>query len=249
LKATREAINTERELRARAERACREAQRDKADVAAQLAARSEAVQAERETGRALAAQLRQQIEAEKSERAKLFAVVQTIQRALSSTKAFDSAETVVTESLASPLDDRESIGLADRAQVPATTGPAKILAEPDGIAKEARAIESAPAPEKLWNPTLVAMTERLFEQIERKYQLEAQPNVSPADVVDKLLVNLRIGHADLRRSCSSDAEANGLFERQIMMLVDSKAATTFGRHLSIAAYQWVVPDDRKTVNG
>src|SRR5262249_34426866 len=118
-------------------------------------------------------------------------------------------------------------------------------------AKEARVIESAdqtPAPEKLWNPTLVAITERLFEEIERKYQLEAQPNVSPA-VVDRLLASLRIGHAELRRSCSSDAEANGLFERQIMILLDSKAATTFGRHLSIAAYEWVVPDDRKTVNG
>src|SRR5262249_32290241 len=160
----------------------------------QLAAQSEVVRAELETGRALVAQLRQQIEAEKSERAKLFAIVQTVQRALSSAKTFDSAETVGTGSLASTLDDRESIGLADRALVRATPETAKILAGPDAIAKEARVIESAdqtPAPEKLWNPTLVAITERLFEEIERKYQLEAQPNVSPA-VVDRLLASLRI---------------------------------------------------------
>lgn len=247
LKMAGEAINAERGLRARAEAACREAERDRANLSAQLAAHSEAAQAELETGRALVAELRRQIEAEKVERAKLFAVVQTVQRAVS------PAETTATGSLASAVNPHELLLHTDRAPVPMSlTGPAQILAQPQVIVKEARATEPAnrqTAPEKLWNPALVALTERLFEEIERAYTLDVQANLTPADVVDRLLANLRIGHADLRRSCSSDAEASGLFERQMMMLLDSKAATTFGRHLSIAACQWVVPDDGQPMNG
>src|SRR5262245_58645187 len=181
LKAIREAISTERDLRARAEKACRDAERDKANSAAQLAAQSEVAQAELETGRALVAQLRQQIEAEKNERAKLFEVVQTVQRALSSTDKAGSSETVPAGSPPAPSDDMESISLAARAPVPATPAPAKILRDPHTTAKEARATvpdNGQPASEKLFNPALIAMTERLFEEIERKYYLNVQPNLT-----------------------------------------------------------------------
>lgn len=216
----------------------------------QSKATREAAQAELEAGRALVSQLRRQIETEKSERSKLFAVLQTVQRAVSSAETVDSAETNVSGSLASTVDDRGSIPQAERARVPTSADPPKIEAEPNAIAKEARPTAEANvprAPEKLWNPTLVAVTERLFDEIERKYQRDVQENLSPTDVVDRLLANLQAGHADLRRSCSSDVEAGGLFERHMMMLLDSKAATSFGRHLSIAACHWAVPDDRKSV--
>jgi hypothetical protein len=254
LKATREAISKERALRALAETACREAEKERAKMGAQLTADSEAAQAELEAWRVLVGQLRRQIEMEKSERERLLAVLKTVQRALSSTEAIDSAKTSATGSLVSALelDSRESSGHPDRVTMPVTPAPAKIQAVPNAVANETRATGPAnvqPPPETFWNPTLVAATERLFDEIERKYQRDVQANLNPADLLDRLLINLQIGHAELRRSCGADGEANGLFERHMTMLLDSKAATSFGRHLSIAACHWGTPDDRKTMNG
>jgi len=252
LKAAREAISTERALRALAETACREAEKDKANIVAQLTAQSEAAQGELEAGRALVDQLRRQIDAEKSERERLLGVLQTVQRALASTETIGSAEANATGSLVSALDYRESSGHTDRVTMPATTALEKIQAVPNAVEKEAHATgpgNTQPAPEQFWDPTLVAVTERLFDEIERKYQRDVQANLNPVDVLDRLVINLQIGHADLRRSCSSDGEANRLFERHMTVLLDSKAATSFGRHLSIAACHWAAPDDRKTMNG
>jgi hypothetical protein len=247
--AARGEIETHRSERARAEAACQEAKSETARTAANFGARLQEVQVELQTERALVSQLRRQIDAGNVEHTRLKAAVQAVQRAVSFGDPISAPQAPPEElSPLAPFHVRESTDrTADHAKpiVPFNGGQAsrtervtvaKIPAEPP----DTRQSSGVPV-----DPALIAFIDRQFAEIERMYYADVEAKRNPVNVVDRLVANLRAGHSALCRSCQSETQASMLFERQMMGLVDAKAETSFARHLSVAAYQWALPDNRE----
>lgn len=249
-KAARGEIETHRTERARAEAACQEAKSESARTAAQLGARLQEVQLELQTERAQVSQLRRQIDAGSVEHARLKAAVQAVQRAVSFGDAVSAPQEAPAElPTLSPIQARESTDRpGDRAKpsVPLNGGGQPNRTKPITTPEiQAELPDTGQSSEALADPVVIALIDRQFAEIERMYYADVEAKRNPMDVVDRLIANLRCGYSALCHSCSSDTQASMLFERHMMNLVDSKAETSFARHLSIAAYQWALPDNRE----
>jgi len=97
------------------------------------------------------------------------------------------------------------------------------------------------------DPALTACAKQLLEQVEESYQSDVESLQRPADVVDRLVIQLRTARELFQAQCSGDeAFANEEFDRQISHVLDAKGATAYGRHLGIAWYEVTQPIDRVT---
>jgi hypothetical protein len=81
---------------------------------------------------------------------------------------------------------------------------------------------------------------QMLDEIEAMYWADVESADRPAEVVERLTINLRYAW-DLftRRMASDGGSGAAAFEQQLSMLLDAKSTTSFGRHLSIAAHQIV----------
>lgn len=217
LKSANDQLDTERSARSRAESERDAVQRTNQHITSQL-------QTARDETRAQKAELsvvRQQLEAVTAERSRLVSTFQAVQNALSLAQEGNTAIASPTPAESRPLE-KGAPSVSDAA-------PAPDDVEPDPAADPVVVIE--PFPE------VVEHAKRLLEQAEAMYWTDLHSGRPPLEVVDRLTVILRYSRDLIVGRWGSDGcDAAALFEREIAALLDAKADTSLGRHLSIAAF-------------
>lgn len=222
LKSANEQLDTERGARARAESERNEAQRVSQQIVSETESQVQALRAESDAQKAELSLVRQQLETEKAERSRLTATFQSVQRALSFAQSGDVALEPVTPAESRPQDKP--------ADLRSDAAPARADLQSSPVA-DAQVLVVEPHPEA------VEYVKRLLDEAEAMYLADLKSGRSPVEVVDRLTGILRYAR-DLvvKRGGFGECDAARLFEQQITMLLDSKAETSFGRHLSISAY-------------
>jgi hypothetical protein len=222
VKDANEQLDMERAARARAESERDEAQRVGQQIVSATESQMQALRAESDAQKAELALVRQQLETERAERSRLTATFQSVQRALSLGQSGDMALDSVT-----PVDSRPQDRSAD---LRSDGAPARADLQSNPVAE-------APVPVVEPHPEAVEHIKRLLEEAEAMYWTDLNSGRAPSEVVDRLTGILRYAR-DLvvGRWGSDDCDAAALFEQQIAVLLDSKAETSFGRHLSISAF-------------
>jgi hypothetical protein len=222
-------IDVAERVRAETERdeARRECERQSAAAALQVASLrsdSEALSAELTT-------VRQQLDAAIAERSKLATTFQVIQQALAQGPPANMAALSEGAGAAlSSLADRPPQGARAENRV---TAVASLASNPPADARSILAER---------HPDVVEDIARVLEQVEDIYQLDLKSGRSGTELVDALSGSLRYAR-DLivARWHRDDCEAETLFAYQMAVALDLKAGTSFGRHLSIAAYDLPKP--------
>lgn len=211
VKDANEQLDEERAARVRAESERDEAQRVSQQIASATESQMQALRAESDAQKSELALLRQQLETEKAERSRLTATFQSVQRALSSAQSGEMA-----------LD-------------PVAPAPSRLQDKPADL--QSNAVVEAQAVEP--HPEAVEHIKRLLEEAEAMYWTDINSGRAPSEVVDRLTGILRYAR-DLVvgrwGSADCDCDAAAVFEQQIAVLLDAKAETSFGRHLSISAF-------------
>jgi chromosome segregation ATPase len=222
VKSTNEQLDIERVARARAETERDEAQRVSQQILSATESEMQALRAESSAHKAELVLVRQQLETERAERSRLTATFQSVQRAISLAQSGDMTLEPVT-----PAESRLQQKPADL-----TSDPTPIRAD-----LQSSPVAEAPVPVVEAHPEAVEHIKRLLEEAEAMYWTDLNSGRSPVEVVDRLTGILRYAR-DLvvGRWGSDDCDAAGLFDQQIAVLLDSKAETSFGRHLSISAF-------------
>ncbi|MCA1558871.1 MAG: hypothetical protein LC753_01110 [Acidobacteria bacterium] len=207
---------------AQAESERNEAQRVSQQIVSEAESQVQALRAESDAQKAELSLVRQQLETEKAGRSRLMATFQSVQRALSFAQSGDVALEPVT-----PAESRPQDKPADQRS---DAAPARADLQSSPVA-DAQVLVVEPHPEA------VEYVKRLLDEAEAMYLADLKSGRSPVEVVDRLTGILRYAR-DLVVRCSGfgECDAGRLFEQQITMLLDSKAETSFGRHLSISAY-------------
>lgn len=220
LKSANEQLDTERGARARAESERNEAQRVSQQIVSETESQVQALRAESDAQKAELSLVRQQLETEKAERSRLTATFQSVQRALA--QSGDVALEPVT-----PAESRTQEKPAD---LRSDAAPARADLQSSPMA-DAQVLVVEPHPEA------VEYVKRLLDEAEAMYLADLKSGRSPVEVVDRLTGILRYAR-DLvvKRGGFGECDAARLFEQQITVLLDSRAETSFGRHLSISAY-------------
>ncbi len=179
-----------------------------------------ALQAELEAARAALVDLQQQYEREAAGRARAMAALKTIQQACALVDAEACGE---VEVLATASDDGacEEIETDDAVRTPVAIEP-----EPEPVAPP---------------PHLAEYLRELFEQIKATYIVDLQTHAMAA-VVDRLAVNVRHARDVFVQRAGGEGLAGGeLFDHALSAKLHEFGATTFGRHLSIVAYDLAHP--------
>jgi len=229
----------ERASRARAEASLAAAQATQHQVTAGYTERIREVELELEAARRDAARLATDLEADSVERTRLCAILDSIRSAVGSGVP------------APPAGPSGSI-LTDATQEPA---PAAVAEIPE--ADEERFTPADPPSNSGRNLKFVARdlaeadrelsnsAVQLLDQVEASYQNDVKSLESPFDVVDRLVTQLRTSRELFLMRCGNDeALASEEFDRQISLLLDTKGATAFGRHLGIAWHEMSQPAER-----
>ena len=240
--AARQECETLQSARARADAACQEADTIRRELVATYEAQIRTLQAD--------------IDAQASERAKLLGVLQAVQQTVaasaqgrgashaqrSQSDASGDDEPVrggrnqinrTAAGSAAPVSENEA---AARSDVP-TPGSANRADEVQGAARGLTLVPSNQQAPVDAPPELLQHVKQLLDEIEAMYWADVESAERPADVVERLTVNLRYAW-DLftRRTDSDGGTGAAVFGQQLSALIDAKAATSFGRHLSIAAH-------------
>jgi vacuolar-type H+-ATPase subunit I/STV1 len=192
-------------------------------VAAERSGRRQAEQERDEAGANLA-DLTQQLEGVRAERARLANALTTIREAVSQAPAADDA-----------WDEAERA--VSRLQEPmAEYAPEVTLYESSAVEE---AVPSAPV-----DPELADHVKRLLDQAKVMYLADMKSGAPPVEVVDRLTSLLRYSRdLLLLRSPDNATAAVDAFNAGVTLLLDAEAASTFGRHLSIAAFAARTHDD------
>ena len=78
----------------------------------------------------------------------------------------------------------------------------------------------------------------MLEAAERKHHDDLESGLLPFEAADRLTANLRDARDQIVQNMGDlYPEAAFVFDKQLMRLSDKHGATTFGRHLGIAAYE------------
>ncbi|MBA2306192.1 MAG: hypothetical protein H0W08_26685 [Acidobacteria bacterium] len=222
-------LDIELGARGRAESERDEARRECQQVVLAAASQAEGLRAECQAQKTELSLARQQLDAVRAERAKLMATFQSVQRALSLGQSGDMF--LQTEDTGADLVRPAESYLED---VRAENKPDTAL----GLA----GLSSSPVDDALValieaHPEAVADVKQVLEQVEAMYCADLNAGRSPMQVVDSLTGSLRYARdVIVARSGLDECEAKMLFEQQIAVLLDLRAGTSFGRHLSISAY-------------
>ena len=87
------------------------------------------------------------------------------------------------------------------------------------------------------HPKAVENIKRVLDQVRAIYDQDVNSDRSSAELVDSLTTRLQQARdVIVARSGLSERDAKILFEQQIDVMLDLMVGTSFGRHLSIAAY-------------
>ena len=241
LQSAREQLQQEHEARARAESASKDAQvaREQAISAFETQLRKQ--NAELQANLAQISALKQQLEVGQAERAKLMATFEAVQSAVRrAVSTFEPAEGAqAPQSAAAPRDDdRREATPASRPWPPiASSGQVEspTAAKSDQPDARLRIVElSANA----HHANIGDYVTTLLETAEEMYWQDINLALPASEVIERLTANLRhASHLFTARLRADPAGDGSVFMNQVSRLLDTKAATSFGRHLSIAAYE------------
>ena len=246
-KAATDAYETSQKARAEA---ANEAEAIREQVVAAYESRLHAVQAELDAVRAALIGLKQQYEIETADRARVIAVLKTVQQTCALVEcqetrhegwmpAEDRHEIIShtdDQLSAAPHDDcaPENHEIESAVQMRNDETPSPALSAAGRSLKLVAPSEVAPiaAP-----PHLVDYLQGLFEQINAMYLVDLHAHAM-VDVLDRLCVNVR--HARdvfVQRASVEGAIGADLFDQALSAKLNELGATSLGRHLSIAAYE------------
>ena len=199
--------------------------------AAQTQALLSHLMGEAELRRQEISELQQRLEAEKTKNTRLNVAFEAFRRAVVSSET--------TETAGRPSPAQESLQHLEppamkRDDASGTSRPTAAAIRPVRLVSGTTGVDS--------NPELTKAVNDLFERIEADYWSDVQSELRPAELVDRLTESLRRGHDSFRqRVMTANSQDTGLFHQKITELLDSKGETTFGRHLSAAAYSFATP--------
>jgi hypothetical protein len=220
-----------------------------AETAAAAEQTRQELQPEIDRLQALVARLQAELAAQKATNAKLGAALQTVQRAISFTDPDDptSGPGLPPGTHHGDNDDSTGSDLGDR--------PERSEAAWNRTATEATATASTPAPVnrslKLVGTThaspagspsdLVEYVTQMLDEIERIYWSDSGSDLTPAELLDRLTANLNYARDAFLRRAGSTPAGISLLEQHVTTLLETKAETSFGRHLGFAAYDLFHP--------
>jgi len=239
---TRERFDAEHAARTRAEAEWHGVQAQYDKMAAERESELQRQAANLEARRRECAALSQQLETARAEREALTAVVQTVRNTIQ--QAIVTADVPPTSVLGQCATGERQPDVAphtpavaeDRA--PLNAGP---LAAPLATASDATAVQiqqrTADGGAES-DSTLARYVESLLEAAERKHHDDLESGLLPFEAADRLTANLRDARDQIVQNMGDlYPEAAFVFDKQLMRLSDKHGATTFGRHLGIAAYE------------
>ena len=236
---TRERFDAEHVARTRAEAEWQDAQAHYDQMAVERESELQRQRADLETRRQECDTLSQQLECAQAEREALAAVFQTVQSAIQRAVAIVPASSAPGR--LATTDGRENVVphttrvAQERTAVNAGRDVAPLATRNDATARQTEPRTSAAAES---DATLAPIVESLLEAAERKHREDLESGLLPTEVADRLTSNLRDARDQFVQNvvlCTTESAL--LFEAQLMRLIDRYGATTFGRHLGIAAYE------------
>ena len=239
---TRERFDSEHVARTRAEAERQNAQTLYQQMAVERASELQRQTADLETRRRDLESLSQELESARAERDALTAVLQTVQSTIK-----EAIVTAVVPASSAPAQSAPSECRANVTAHPAGVAPERTpvtaipLAAPLATPNDATGLEiqppaSEPASES--GSTLAPYVEGLLKTAERKHNEDLEAGLLPFEAADRLTSNLRDARDEFVQNMGAlYTEAALVFETQLMRLIDMHGATTFGRHLGIAAYE------------
>ena len=239
---TRQQFDAEHVARTRAEAEWHGAQAQYDQLSMERESELQRQQADLEARRRECEALSQHLESARAESEALTAVLQTVRTTI-------QQAIVTTDVPASAIQGHWATG--DRRPDVAPHTP--------GVAAERTSVSAGPLPAPLAGPgnapalpisphaseqvaepdsTLAAHVEKLLEEAERKHHDDLESGLRPFEAADRLMSNLRDARDQFVQNIGGVyTESASVFEEQLMRLVDKHGATTFGRHLGIAAYE------------
>jgi hypothetical protein len=226
------------EANAVAERARAEAKIEKAELQAELR-QCHSVIDRLQADLSLA---RQQLDAAIAERAKLTATFQLVQRALSTETSGElQLEDAGHDGVMwlGPLQDVRTQNSSVIAPAPAGPPSPPVADTPAALGEAHPEAVGEAHPEAVGeaHPEAVEAIKRVLEQVQVIYEQDVKSDRSSAELVDSLTAHLQQARdVVLARANLSECDAKLLFEQQIDVMLDLMGGTSFGRHLSIAAY-------------
>ena len=238
---TREQLQQEHEARARAESAARDAQVAREQAISAFETQSRKQNAELQANIGQIAALKQQLEVGQAERAKLMTALEAVQSAVRrAVSTFEPAEGVhATPSPAAPRDDaRPAVIPASGPSTPVwPSGHAALLQSSGSDQPDAR-LRIVALSATANHASIGDYVTTLLETAEEMYWEDVNSGLPSSEVIERLTANLR--HATQLFTARRGADPVGdssVFMDQLGRLLDTKAATSFGRHLAIAAYE------------
>jgi chaperonin cofactor prefoldin len=218
-------LDNEAAARVRAETERGDLQRLYEGCVAAAELQAEALRLEIQAGNAELARARQQLEAAAAERSKLTTTFRLVQRALALSTPEDLPVPAQAEGDAFIRPEAGAHQRpAERSVVPETPAEA-----PNAGAEAQRAFIDA-------HPEAAADITRVLEQVGNMYQQDVVSGCSGIESVDRLTAMLRHAGSLIETRWTDDFDARALFRYQVDLLLEREAATSFGRHLSIAVY-------------
>jgi hypothetical protein len=206
---------------------------------------------ESEAQRQEISELQQRLEAEKARNRRLAVAFEAFRRAVSLAEPIESASQTPSPAQES-LQHLEPGDMERHMGRHATPEPALLVSD-NAASDVTRMAPPTAAPTRPFtvasitsdadsNTRLAGYVSELFDGVESSYWTDLNAGMRPADVVDRLTENLRRAHdAFGQRVSSVDSSERTLFDETLTTLLDSKAATSFGRHLAAAAYSFAPP--------
>jgi hypothetical protein len=226
------------------------AEASSADISAAAEQTRSEGQVEIDRLQALVTRLQAELATQKATSAKLSAALQTVQRAISFTDPDDPApgpggppgtrDHAHDEGPSgSALGDRPE--RADIAWNRASTDATSTASGPAPVNRSLKLVGSTYASAAGSPSDLVEYVTQMLDEIERIYWADSGSDLTPAELLDRLTANLSYARDAFTRRSGSAPGNNSLLEQHVTTLLETKAETSFGRHLGFAAYDLFHP--------
>jgi hypothetical protein len=181
---------------------------------------------ELDLARATAAQLKEELNAERGEKARFAATLETVRLLVTGIDPEQGPDPTPLPAVdISEADDESGHRDAEAALVAEFTSGDLTLA-----ATQPRAVVATPA-----DAATAGHLAQLLGQIEEIYRSDLKLAEGTSEVVARLAANLAYARDALaRRLDSTDGDDAATFDRHVAMLIDARSGTPFGRHLAMA---------------
>jgi len=200
-----------------------------------------ALQAELEAARSECEELTRQLQSERAKRARFIGVVRALQQPLAVAESRPIAD--VPRPHGGDAAPQAECAIAADPNHAATTLPSALDedstrdAEPVDLAVTERASDLRAETAALHFDAR-EYARQLLEELESIYTADDAAGMPPTELVTRLAGNLSYAADVFDRRTGSTHPERLAFDRQLAIVMDERAATPFGRHLAVAAYDY-----------